>query len=135
MTVPKQVKKRTSGYESFDSLQSLTDIAQKTKSGANPEVQEEKGSRQSKKLKMSPIDDKGQKPKPKAIGSQAPSTTAINKNSNPVTVRKKDVTVKPPVPVALTKSNVAKLSSSQTNVKKRSRAWDDDSAVDFSKLM
>lgn len=139
MPVPKQIKKRTSGYDSFDSLQSLNDAVKPKGGTKSVKVKEDKDSRQTKKLKMTPIDEKDddRKPKPKAIGSQAPTTTATkNKVLNTVTVKKLDATTKPIVPVAaLTKSNVAKFSSSQPNVKKRSRAWDDDSAVDFSKLM
>ena len=97
-----------------------------------------KDTKQPKKLKMTPIEerelDDRNKTKPlKVSASQAAPAHSTNKNKTPTAIiSKSDVSTKP---APLTKSNVAKFSLSQTNAKKRSRAWDDDSNVDFSKLM
>ena len=86
---------------------------------------------------MTPIEEReadDRKSKPlKVVASQAAPAHSTNKHKTPnAIISKSDVSTKPAL---LTKSNVAKFSLSQTNAKKRSRAWDDDSAVDFSKLM
>lgn len=92
-------------------------------------------------MKMTPIEEKNRDEiKPKAAtmakpsASQGPNTS--NKNKTPNTIINKSNIMTKPAP--LTKSNVTKFSMSQSNssnkVSKQKRAWDDDSAVDFSKM-
>ena len=113
-TAPKQTKKRTSGYDSYDSLQSLNDSVNKGKTIKPSET-----------FKMTAIDEK-------KLNERKPKQSKTSHTTTPTVINKNDTSTKP---APLTKSNVAKFSLSQTNTKKRSRAWDDDSAVDFSKLM
>jgi len=122
-TVQKHIVKRTSGYESFDSLQSLSNIAKN-----NSKTVAVDNSRQLKKGQVATTVEKDQ------FEDRKPKATRVLQTLSHNIPKKSTQNEAPVKTVALTKSNVAKLTSSQPAIKKRSRAWDDDSAVDFSKL-